>query len=237
MFKVNHLSKTIHGKKILKNLNFEIDHGKIAIFVGGSGVGKSTLLRVLNNLESYDSGSFILDGSTLNLANINHTPTVGMVFQDFNLFENLNAEDNIIYTLIHCKGLDKKDAKYIASSLLKRYGLQDNSKDYISHLSGGQKQRLAIARTLAVDPKIICLDEPTSALDPRLTNQVAKFITELATENRIIILTTHDMNLLEQLDAHLFLMEKGSIIESGSKNECFAHPTFYPKLQKFLKGI
>lgn len=237
MFKVNHLSKTVLGKKILKNLNFEIDHGKIAIFLGGSGVGKSTLLRVLNNLESYDSGSFILDGSTLNLANVNHTHTVGMVFQHFNLFENLNAEDNIIFTLTNCKGLDKKEAKHIASRLLERYSLQDNSKAYICHLSGGQKQRLAIARTLAVDPKIICLDEPTSALDPRLTNQVAKFITELAAENRIVILTTHDMNLLEQLEGHLFLMEEGSIIESASKSECMAHPTSFPKLQNFLKGI
>lgn len=237
MFKVNHLSKTIRDKKILKDLNFEVDHGKIAVFLGGSGVGKSTLLRVLNNLENYDSGSFILDDSTLNLANINHAHTIGMVFQHFNLFENLNAEDNIIFTLTHCKGLNKKEARHIAKELLERYDLQDKSEAYISQLSGGQKQRLAIARTLAVNPKIICLDEPTSALDPRLTNQVAKFITELAAENRIIILTTHDMNLLEQLDAHLFLMEQGSIVESASKSECLAHPATYPKMQNFLKGI
>lgn len=237
MLKVNHLSKTIRTKRVLKDLNFEIDHGKIAIFLGRSGVGKSTLLRVLNNLESYDSGSFILDGSALNLANVNHAHTVGMVFQHFNLFENLNAEDNIIFPLTHCKGLDKKEAKDIASRLLERYGLQDHAKASVCHLSGGQKQRLAIARTLAVNPKIICLDEPTSALDPRLTNQVAKFITELAAENRIVLLTTHDMNLLEQLDGQLFLMEEGSIIESTSKSECLANPTFYPKLQNFLKGI
>lgn len=236
MLKINHLSTTIRGKKILKNLNFEIDHGKIAIFLGGSGVGKSTLLRVLNNLESYDSGSIILDGSVLNLAHVNHTHTVGMVFQHFNLFENLNAEDNIIFTLTHCKGMDKKEAQHIASGLLERYGLQDNSKSHICHLSGGQKQRLAIARTLAVDPKIICLDEPTSALDPRLTNQVAKYITELTAENRIVILTTHDMNLLEQLDGHLFLMEEGSIIENASKSAYMAHSRLYPKLQNFLKG-
>ncbi|MBA3286252.1 MAG: amino acid ABC transporter ATP-binding protein [Nitrosopumilus sp.] len=237
MFKVNHLSKTIQGKKILKNLNFEIGHGQIGIFLGESGAGKSTLLRVLNHLEGYDSGSFFLDGSTLDLANANHAHKVGMVFQHFNLFENLNAEDNIISTLIHCKGLDKKEAKQIASKLLERYGLQDNSKSLVCHLSGGQKQRLAIARTLALNPKIICLDEPTSALDPRLTNQVAKFITELAAENRIVILTTHDMNLLEQLEGQLFLMDNGSIIESASKNECVAHPSFYPMLQRFLKGI
>lgn len=237
MFKVNHLSKKIQNKKILKDLNFEICHGKIAIFLGGSGAGKSTLLRVLNNLESYDSGSFVLDGSTLNLGTVNYTHTVGMVFQHFNLFENLNAEDNIIYTLTNCKALDKGEAKCIASRLLERYGLKEHSQAPVCQLSGGQKQRLAIARTLAVDPKIICLDEPTSALDPRLTNQVAKFITELAAENRIVILTTHDMNLLGQLDGHLFLMEEGSIIENALISECMDHPTSYPKLQNFLKGF
>lgn len=237
MFKVERLSKTIRNKEVLKNLSFEIDHGKIAIFLGGSGVGKSTLLRVLNNLESWDSGSFILDGALLNLTKVNHAHMVGMVFQHFNLFENLNAEENIMLTLIQCKGLAKKEARQIAHKLLERYGLQEHSKAHICHLSGGQKQRLAIARTLAVDPKIICLDEPTSALDPRLTNQVAKFITELAAENRIVILTTHDMNLLDQLNGRLFLMEEGSIIESASKSECIADPAAYPRLQHFLKGI
>jgi ABC-type polar amino acid transport system ATPase subunit len=236
MFKVNHLSKTIREKEILKDLNFKIAHGQIAIFLGGSGAGKSTLLRILNNLESYDTGSFILDDSTFNLVDANHTHTVGMVFQHFNLFEHLNIEDNIILTLIKCKGIDKKEAQGIASRLLKRYELQDHSKSKICTLSGGQKQRLAIARTLSVDPKIICLDEPTSALDPRLTNQVAKYIKELAAENRIVLLTTHDMNLLSQLDGHLFLMEEGSIIENASKRKCFSNPASYPKLHSFLKG-
>ncbi|MEI8366050.1 MAG: ATP-binding cassette domain-containing protein [Parachlamydiaceae bacterium] len=235
MLKVKHLSKTIQGKKILNDLSFEIDHGKIAIFLGPSGVGKSTLLRVLNNLESYDSGTFTLDGNTLDLNTINQQHTVGMVFQHFNLFDHLNAEDNIILTLTTCKGMDKKEAECISRSLLERYGLQDQAKVSAGRLSGGQKQRLAIARTLAVNPKIVCLDEPTSALDPRLTGQVAKYITELATENRIVLLTTHDMNLLDQLDGQLFLMEGGSIGESASKKECISNPGSCPKLHSFLK--
>lgn len=226
MLKVKDVSKTIRHKKILNDLNFEIDHGQIAIFLGGSGVGKSTFLRVLNNLETYDSGELTLNGAPLNCKD------VGMVFQHFNLFENLNVEENIISTLIHCKGMDRNDAKKISDNLLTRYGLQDHAKANIAHLSGGQKQRLAIARTLAIDPKIICLDEPTSALDPKLTAQVAKFISELAAENRIVILTTHDMHLLEQLDGHLFLMEKGTIIESASTKDSHLSP----KLQSFLKG-
>lgn len=237
MFKVSHLTKTFKDRTILKDLSFEIDHGKIAIFLGGSGVGKSTLLRVLNHLESCDSGSFSLDGRALDLSHVNREHIVGMVFQHFNLFEHLNAEENIIAALTHCKGMEKSAAKKTASELLERYGLQEHAKAYIAQLSGGQKQRLAIARTLAVNPKIICLDEPTSALDPRLTNQVAKFITELAEENRIVLLTTHDMNLLDQLEGHLFLMEEGSIIESGLKKNCIAQPSSYPRLQGFLNGV
>ncbi len=237
MFEVAHLSKSVHRKKILKDLNFQVGHGKIAIFLGGSGAGKSTLLRVLNNLEPYDSGSFVLDGSNLSLADVNRTHTVGMVFQHFNLFEHLNVEDNIILALVHCKGMKREEAKRISDMLLERYGLLEKSKNSTGRLSGGQKQRLAIARTLAVDPKIVCLDEPTSALDPRLTSQVAKFIIELASENRIVILTTHDMHLLEQLDGQLFLMEEGSIVESASKSACMDNPSAYPKLHNFLKGI
>ena len=237
MLKVNNLSKTIGSKKILKDLNFKMDHGGIGIFLGGSGVGKSTLLRVLNNLESYESGSFTLDGSTLNLAHVNQTRTIGMVFQHFNLFEHLNAEENIILTLTNCKSIDKKEAVHIARALLKRYELEEHFKTRICNLSGGQKQRLAIARTLAVDPKIICLDEPTSALDPRLTQQVAKFIKELAAENKIILLSTHDMNLVAQLDGQVFLMEEGSIVETASKKEWTCNPSCYPKLQDFLKGF
>lgn len=237
MFKVKHLSKTINFKPILKDLNFEIESGQIAVFLGRSGVGKSTLLRILNHLESYDSGEFTLNNIPLNLAHINFTHTLGMVFQHFNLFENLNTEENIISTLMNCKGLKRDEAKLISNHLLERYGLQDHSKSSISHLSGGQKQRLAIARTLAVDPKIICLDEPTSALDPKLTSQVAQFITELANENRIVILTTHDMLLLDQLDAQLFLMENGSIVEKGSKKDWITNRSAYPKLQHFFNGL
>ncbi len=237
MLKVSSLSKNFQKKQILKNLDFEIDHGNIAIFLGESGAGKSTLLRILNNLETFDTGLFTLSGSSLNLAKATGTHTIGMVFQHFNLFEHLSAEDNIILTLIKCKGLDKKEAKLIAHKLLERYELQNHAKSKISSLSGGQKQRLAIARTIAVDPKIICLDEPTSALDPRLTSQVAKFITELAKENRIVILTTHDMNLLEQLDGNLFLMKDGSIIERASKRAYISNQKVYPEIQKFLTGF
>lgn len=234
MLKINQLSKSIHHKKILDDLSFEIQSSQIGIFLGGSGVGKSTLLRVLNNLESYDSGSFTWEGSPLNIRTSAHI--FGMVFQHFNLFEHLNAEDNIILTLTKCKGLSRQDAQKLTDQLLERYELKNHAKSRISHLSGGQKQRLAIARTIAVDPKIICMDEPTSALDPRLTMQVAKFITELASENRIVLLTTHDMNLVHQLKGHLFLMQAGKIVENAAKEHCLSNPQAFPKIHEFLKG-
>lgn len=237
MFKVQKLTKTIKGKTIIKELDFEVDHGGIAIFLGGSGVGKSTLLRILNNLESYDNGCFTLDDQYLNLKAVNRNHTIGMVFQHFNLFEHLSVEDNIILPLIKCQNKKRSEAIKISSALLDHYGIHDKAKVKSSQLSGGQKQRLAIARTLALNPKIICFDEPTSALDPKLTAQVAVFIKELARENRIILLTTHDVSLIEQLEGQLFLMEDGKIVESASKNACFSQDGQYPQLQRFLKGL
>lgn len=237
MFTVKNLSKQRHNKTILNDLSFTVDHGKVAIFLGGSGAGKSTLLRVLNSLESYSRGAFFLDGAELNLADVNRDHTVGMVFQHFNLFEHLNAEENIMLALIKCKGLHKREAEGVAKRLLDRYGLLDKAKASVHKLSGGQKQRLAIARTLALDPKIVCLDEPTSALDPRLTIQVSAFIKELANENRIVLLTTHDMGLIEQLDGQLFLLENGSIVENATKNEISSDSDQFPKLHLFLNPV
>lgn len=215
MFKVCGLSKKNKGRTILHDVSFGLQHGEIGVFLGASGAGKSTLLRVLNNLETYDSGEFGLDGDDLDLTKVNQTHTVGMVFQHFNLFEHLTVEENITLALVQCQKMDKKDAQEVAEHLLEKYGLADKVNEKVQRLSGGQKQRLAIARTLALNPKIVCLDEPTSALDPRLTNQVAQIIQGLAAEGRIIVLTTHDMNLVQQLGCDLFLMEQGKIIERG----------------------
>lgn len=236
MLKVENLNKKLRDKQILHDVKFEIDHGQIGIFLGGSGVGKSTLLRVLNHLEPYDSGVFTLDDAKLDLTRVNKDHTVGMVFQHFNLFENLTVEGNITLALVKLKGMTPEQAHQVAAKLLERYGLADKAKASVERLSGGQKQRLAIARTLALDPKIICLDEPTSALDPHLTGQVAQYISDLATDNRIVLLATHDTNLVSKLNGKLFLMSKGTIAEncltSAYKNE----PSHYPQLQRFLNG-
>lgn len=234
MFRVEHLEKNIGTKKILHDINFEVDQGQIGIFLGGSGVGKSTLLRVLNHLEPYDKGAFILDGAPLDLVEANQKHTMGMVFQHFNLFENLNVETNITLALIKVLKKSKEEARHIAASLLERYGLYHLANSSIHKLSGGQKQRLAIARTLSLNPKIICLDEPTSALDPQLKSQIAGCIRELADDNRIVLIATHDTGLISQLDAKLFLMKDGTLIETCFSTDFKEKAANFPHLNRFL---
>ncbi len=156
-----------------------------------------------------------------------------MVFQHFNLFEHLSVEENITLPLLIQKK-SKEEAKQIAKGLLKRYGLEDKAEMSSQKLSGGQKQRLAIARSLALNPQIICLDEPTSALDPTLTNQIAQYIKELAQEGRIVLITTHDMSLVDQLEASWFLMREGTIKEHCLAEEYKADSTRFPLLQDFF---
>lgn len=236
MLKVKGLTKRKDKGFILNEVSFSVDHGKIAIFLGNSGVGKTTLLRVLNNLETHDSGTVTLDDHLLDLTKVNQEHTIGIVFQHFNLFENLSVLDNITVPLIKSKGLSKTEAESIARAQLNHYGLEDKKNERIHKLSGGQKQRLAIARTLSLNPKIICLDEPTSALDPRLVAQLAAIITELAAEGRIILMTTHNTKLLHYLKGELFLMEKGTIAASASLEDCLKLPDSFPKITHFLQG-
>ncbi len=236
MLKVEHLNKSNSGKQILCDINFEIGHGEVGIFLGNSGVGKSTLLRVLNDLESTDSGKFSLDGKPFDLKQVNKNHIMGLVFQHFNLFENLNVIENITLALVKSQGRTQKEADSIAQALLERYGLADKANANVNKLSGGQKQRLAIARAIALDTQIICMDEPTSALDPRLTNQVAEVIDELTNENRIVLIATHDTKLVSKLKSRLFLMKEGTIAESGTSVGCSHHPDAYPLLSSFLSG-
>src|SRR5262249_41767823 len=155
-----------------------------------SGVGKSTLLRVLNNLEQYDAGTFYLDDQPLNLATVSKQHTVGMVFQHFDLFEHLSVQDNILLALTKAQHKSHEEALHLAHAELVRFGLEEKASTNVCKLSGGQKQRLALARTLALNPQIVCLDEPTSALDPHLTGQVATYISELAQDGRIVLVAT-----------------------------------------------
>jgi ABC-type polar amino acid transport system ATPase subunit len=224
MLTITSVCKQYGDKKILENISFSVKKGHIALLLGSSGVGKSTLLRVLSNLETVDSGTITSDGR------------VGMVFQDFNLFENMTAERNITFPLEQLGEIQRIEAKKIAHELLEKYNLMDKKDYYPKELSGGQKQRLAIARTIAQKPHTVCLDEPTSALDPLLTTSVANSINQLAQENYIVVVSTHDTTLIEKLDCTMYLMEHGSIVESAESHVFKQNPSAFEKIQKFING-
>jgi ABC-type polar amino acid transport system ATPase subunit len=236
MLKIKHLNKSFHTKKILNNISLTVQKGEIALFLGSSGVGKSTLLRILNNLETINSGTIELDDVQLDLNTINTTHTVGMVFQHFNLFDHLTVEQNITLPLECVLKKTPTQAQTIAHNLLQRYGLLEQKNKYALQLSGGQKQRLAIARALVMQPKIICLDEPTSALDPVLTSYVANNIQQLANDGYIVLVATHDTDLLKKLDCTVYLMSEGSIIETAQSQELRNNPDAFPRIKKFIAG-
>lgn len=236
MLKIKNLTKIYNDKKIIDNVSLNVGKGEIALLLGQSGVGKSTLLRVLNNLESIDAGTITLDDKLLDLKANPTTHTVGMVFQGFNLFEHLTVQENITLPLEKVLNMPHDQAIIVADSLLSKYGLIDKKTMPVSRLSGGQKQRLAIARTLAMKPKIICMDEPTSALDPLLTSHVAKAIQELADQGYIVFVASHDIALIDKLKCSIYLMQAGHIVESATSQEFKNNKSNYPMLAKFVAG-
>lgn len=235
MLKIEKLSKHYGDKTILNNLSLELQKGTIGIFLGGSGVGKSTLLRILCNLETSTTGTVELNGTKLKTGEIHsHDHRVGMVFQQFHLFSNMNVLQNITFPLEKVLHLCPKEAQTIAYKLLENYGLADKAQLPTSQLSGGQQQRLAIARTLALKPKVICLDEPTSALDPLLSAAVATTINELAQQGYFVLVATHDISLVRNLQGTIYLMQQGTFVNVVSTKEFWNNPNAYPELQRFI---
>lgn len=236
MLKVKNLNKAFHNKKILDEIAFEVTPGEIAVFLGESGVGKSTLLRILANLEKPDSGDFELNGKKLKLETINKNHLIGMIFQSFNLFEHMTTLENIVFVIEKVEKKSHDTAMQIALNLLHQFGLTEKANVYPSDLSGGQKQRLAIARSLALNPQIMCFDEPTSALDPTLTNFVAQNITALAKNGLIVLVATHDTTLLKKLPATIFLMKNGKIIEKVKTTDFYEKQEAYAGIKRFIQG-
>jgi ABC-type polar amino acid transport system ATPase subunit len=233
MLEINHLTKKFHQKTVLNDLTMSVKPGEIAFLLGSSGVGKSTLLRILNGLETFDAGTILLQGVLLS----QQPHAVGMVFQQFNLFEHMTVECNITFALEKAAKVPPSDAHTQAHALLSKYGLADKAHLPVRTLSGGQKQRLAIARSLAMKPHIICMDEPTSALDPLLTNYVAQAINDLAKEGYIVLVASHDTTLLRQLECTIYLIDKGEIVQTAPSMQFFAHEADYPYIRKFVEGF
>jgi ABC-type polar amino acid transport system ATPase subunit len=236
MLKINNVSKIVHQKKILDHICLNAVAEKTTFLLGESGAGKSTLLRILNNLETYDSGEITLDDISLHSAHKNKQ--ISLVFQHFNLFLHLTVKRNITLVLEKICNKSAQEADFIAQSLLKKYKLDDKASASISELSGGQKQRLAIARSLATNPQVICFDEPTSALDPLLTTHISQEIQQLTNEKRIVIVATHDMKLIlsDNTDGIVHLMKDGRIIEVASIREIKENTDQLEYLGSFIKG-
>ena len=236
MTKINKFYDDFH---VLKNIDFSVKKGEIVVVCGPSGSGKSTLIRCINGLEEIDSGDIIVDnidiyGSKKNLQAIRSE--VGMVFQHFNLFPHLTILENITLAPTLVKNVKKSEAKKIAMGLLKKVKLEHKGNSYPADLSGGQKQRVAIARSLAMKPKIMLFDEPTSALDPETIGDVLSVMKDLAKENFTIVCVTHEMGFAKEVGDRIVFMDHGVIIEQSTPEEFFNNPKS-DRAKKFLNEI
>lgn len=236
MSKINKFYDEFH---VLKNIDFSVKKGEIVVICGPSGSGKSTLIRCINGLEDIDDGTIIVDnidihGSKKNLQMIRSE--VGMVFQHFNLFPHLTILENITLAPTLVKDVKKSEAKKIAMSLLKKVKLEHKGNSYPADLSGGQKQRVAIARSLAMKPKIMLFDEPTSALDPETIGDVLSVMKDLAKENFTIVCVTHEMGFAKEVGDRIVFMDHGVIIEQSTPEEFFNNPKS-DRAKKFLNEI
>lgn len=239
IIKMTNVQKYFGDFHALKDINFEVKQGEIVVICGPSGSGKSTLIRCINKLEQINSGQIIVDEKDIydKNTNINEIRAeAGMVFQHFNLFPHLSILENISIAQIKVKKIPKAQADEISKELLKRVGLEHKENGYPNELSGGQKQRVAIARSLAMKPKIILFDEPTSALDPEMIGGVLDVMRELAHENYTIICVTHEMGFAKEVSDRIVFMDEGQIIEENDPESFFSNPKTQ-RASKFLNEV
>jgi glutamine transport system ATP-binding protein len=228
MITVKNLYKSFGRLQVLKGINCHISPQEVVCIIGPSGSGKSTLLRCVNQLETPDSGTVTIDGIELTSphTDINKVrQQVGMVFQHFNLFPHRTTLENITMAPVIIKKTDKAEAARIARELLRKVGLFDKDDVYPAQLSGGQKQRVAIARSLAMQPKVMLFDEPTSALDPEMVGEVLEVMKDLAREGMTMMVVTHEMGFAREVGQRVLFMDEGLIVEENSPQQIFENPT------------
>ncbi len=238
MLEVKDLKKNFATKKVLKGINLKVNEGDVIGIIGPSGCGKSTLLKCINMLEVPTSGQVIVDGDDIvdnkDLDKIRRK--IGMVFQQFNLFENMTVLDNIILAPTLLKLMTKEEATKEALKLLDKIDLKDKANNYPSELSGGQKQRVAIVRTLMMNCEMILFDEPTSALDPEMICEVTNLMRQLRDEGMTMVIVSHEINFIKNFCSRVIFMSDGYIVEEGTSKEIFEHPKD-KKLKNFLSKI
>ena len=239
---VRHIDKFFYTPEPLHALNkvsCAVAPGEVVVVIGPSGSGKSTFLRCLNRLEYADSGQIIIDGVDIldPKCDINAIRAeVGMVFQSFNLFPHKTVLDNLTMAQMTVRGRGKAEAETKGMALLKKVGIAEKFAAKPDQLSGGQQQRVAIARSLAMDPKIMLFDEPTSALDPEMVGEVLDVMKTLAREGMTMVVVTHEMGFAREVADRVVFMDKGRILEEGSPDHFFTAPT-HERTKEFLGQI
>ena len=231
--------KSFGSVSVLKGINTQIHKGEVVVIIGPSGSGKSTFLRCLNRLEEPTSGQVIFEGKDICSKGQDITvlrQKMGMVFQQFNLFNNLTVLENIMAGPKLVKKQDEEQAKAAAMKLLERVGLTDKADEYPSKLSGGQKQRIAIVRALAMEPDVMLFDEPTSALDPEMVGEVLKVMQDLACTGITMVVVTHEMGFAKKVGTRVLFIDDGQILEDGTPEQIFEHPQ-NPRTQNFLNKV
>ena len=239
LIKVENLHKDFGGLQVLKGIDFQVRKGEVVSIIGPSGGGKSTFLRCLNLLEEPTRGKIWFAGEEITAPGVNvnrHRQKMGMVFQHFNVFNNLNVLDDITLAPKLEKKVPKDEAEKRAMELLKTVGLEDKRRQFPRKLSGGQKQRLAIVRALAMDPDVILFDEPTSALDPEMVKGVLNVIKDLAKSGMTIVIVTHEMAFAREVSDRVVFIDGGVIAEEGTPKQVFENPQ-NPRTKEFLSQV
>ena len=224
---VSHLKKSFGKTEVIKDITTDIYEGEVVVILGPSGCGKSTFLRCINRLEDITGGEMVVDGNHMDDKKIDINKArenVGMVFQHFNLFNNLNVIDNLTLAPIQVKKMKKEDATALALEMLRKVGLEEKANEYPAMLSGGQKQRVAIARALCMNPDIMLFDEPTSALDPEMVGEVLGVMRELAEEGMTMVIVTHEIGFAREVANRVLFIYDGKILEEGTPQEVIYNP-------------
>ena len=242
ILQINHLSKAFGAHVVLKDIDFDINHGDVISIIGASGSGKSTLLRCVNLLETPTSGQILFHGKNMAGKGVNapqYRSRVGMVFQSFNLFNNMTVLENCMVGQIKVLKKSKEEAREVAMKYLEKVGMAPYINAKPRQISGGQKQRVAIARALAMDPEVLLFDEPTSALDPEMVGEVLAVMRQLAQEGMTMLVVTHEMAFARDVSNRVVFMADGVICESGTSEDIFLHPKKQQTrdfLARFRKG-